>query len=262
MATNNNINNIDFLFIWRNVVLRKAIIEQLNLFKDNYKAVFNTRLEYLRHNHKEYITEIIFNNGFQPAEIPSCVRKLTLKGGTTLYGIEFLDSLEALIFAPTTTSVPIRSSQFPISLKELVLSGEFNSSLNVGDLPNVHTLIFKKYDKTIGIGVLPNSLQVLKMGIKFNKPFSKGVIPLSVKTLHFGYCYDRRLKEGVLHQNIEHLDFGSFYQHPLNQSNVPSSVKTIRLPQFYNTKLLNLPNSYEKIVIGPVMIIKDNKYLL
>jgi hypothetical protein len=109
----------------------------------------------------------------------------------------------------------VMKNRWPPNLKHLEVSNDFDSNINVGDIPS--------------------GLETLVFGRNFNREIAPGVLA-GIKHIVFGEKYDHFTQPGVLPEGLESLTFGCYYNQRLG--NLPSTLRTLILHQNYPNILL------------------------
>jgi hypothetical protein len=140
------------------------------------------------------------------------------------------------------------------NLKELTFGFYYNQTIGVKVLPNsLQILTFGElYNQTIGINVLPNSLHILTFGRRYNQTIDVNVLPNSLHTLTFGRRYNQTIDVNVLPNSLQALTFGYSYNQTIGINVLPNSLKTLTFNYGYNRTInINvLPNSLQTLTFG------------
>lgn len=161
-------------------------------------------------------------------------------------------------------------SDTSIYFKE-VIRNDLYYELEVLDNDNIKKIIFDKdcdFNNVIESKFLPNNLTHLYLNSKFNSKIE--LIP-SLTHLYFGSMFNKEInllkinclthlslgvsfnKNLILPNTLLYLELGCNNQYIID--NIPNSVKTLKLINYFDLELNNLPNSIENIIF-----MKDDKH--
>jgi hypothetical protein len=246
---------------------------------------YDQKLDNLPYNLEQLDIHGNFNQTIN--NLPTNLKVLSIEGVDFNHSIDFLPSkLEFLSITVDDFNKSI--DNLPISLKEIKLKGaEFNQPVDkLNTLKNLTHLEFgiefnqpiegrlpdsleilelgMKFDKEVknlpknleililgdtfnkSIDLLPDDLTVLTLGHKFNKPINK--LPLLLKTLKFGENFNQSIDNFKHHKFLNVVKFGYNFKQPID--NLPDSVESIVLSYKYKTPISKLPENLKYIEIS------------
>ncbi|KAK5575202.1 hypothetical protein RB653_010458 [Dictyostelium firmibasis] len=271
------LNNDDmFLKIFRNIILRKEIFNQMKLLNKHEHYHFKSLKELKENKFKEYISNISFYNGFNDDNFNEetilicdnnyCYNDIIIKFinfGNSFNQLFHLTNFSCILiieFGDSFNQKLSNKDMLPKSLTSLTLGNKFNQEL----IPFKSLPIGLKYLKLgnsfnqgIEIGSLPNELEILILGDSFKSIINPKSIPSKLKELEFGLQWNHSLYYQELYSLIylEKLKFKCFnqpiYDEKLKKSFLPPNLKELRFILNFNKTISNgLPKSLRVLELG------------
>ncbi|EAL71291.1 hypothetical protein DDB_G0272278 [Dictyostelium discoideum AX4] len=259
-----NYNDKLFFSIWRNIVLRKVIINELKLFsifrKVNFKINTNEEYQYwLDYKYKIYLKRVRFFISFQGLRIFDLQRLIL----TLLSLPENIDTVEI----ETNSIIPIcnifNPGFIPRSVTSLELIGSFSSPFSKNSIhSNLKSLILNdqlslKLYHLLNIGkvFLPKSLTSLTFGDSFNTEIGEGCLPSSITYLEFGYHFNCEIGKNVLPKRLKILKFGELFNKSLSTRQCfynRNKLKKLYLGREYQGEFIEFtfPKSLKELVFS------------
>ncbi|EAL62927.1 hypothetical protein DDB_G0289023 [Dictyostelium discoideum AX4] len=224
---NNNNNNNKFedlnkLFfkIWRNLIIRNEILENVRKFKRFEKLPKICVSSYYIENENRYFYKRVLINGSSKKEIieklsylPHTVEELTIEyksiedlptskiSNTTYFIPPFITTL---IFENSIQDSKIAFNFIPPTIKKLILPIYFNqplrNTINESIFPMNSSLESIDFGESFNKNLydLPKSLKQIKLSKDFNLKLNKNSIPKNVKEIEFGSKYSKLIANNVL----------------------------------------------------------------
>ena len=203
-----------------------------------------------------------YNYVFKLSRLPSNLIELHICGKMVLYDNHLPTTLQSLIIDETNndaTSIHHSISEqsflhlppnlrilsiirfnhnlqqiLPFTLRELILSGDFNQSIELP--PNLRILsLTGKFNQDLGI--LPSNLRKLTLGDEFNHPL--GMLPEDLDILSIGDAFEHNLE--ALPFDLQELYLGKSFDHALDD--IPDSLyevhvnRSVVVQSFFNEKV-------------------------
>ncbi len=162
------------------------------------------------------------------------------------------------------------ANQFPDTLTELVLischvrliglkPGILPSSLQDLRLPH-------NFNNNIIVNLLPKNLTKLQLGNSFDKFIKPFVLPFSLKILIFGDKFNQNIIPNVLPENLIELSFGFNFNKKLNPGVLPQLLKVLNFSEFSKFKQKfdkgSLPINLNKFCLNSVYLHELEKEIL
>ncbi|KAM9996596.1 hypothetical protein ACTFIZ_001541 [Dictyostelium cf. discoideum] len=269
-----NYNDKLFFSIWRNIVLRNVIINEMKLFNIFRNVTFqlNTDKEYqywLNHQYKMYLKRVHF---FIIGE--DCTKDNIQRLWSILESLpENIDTVEIEIYPIFPIDILFKVGFIPRSVTSLELIGSFGSSFSKGsihsnikslilndlssfkDTPfiqclegggsaNVKHLDFGKKIRFVDslkdiyeIKKLPKGLKELLLPSFLNQEIFKGLLPKSLTSLTFGDSFNTEMSEGCLPSSITYLQFGYHFNCEIKKNVLPKRLKVLKFGELFNKSL-------------------------
>lgn len=190
-----------------------------------------------------------FNQSIHQIQLPSSLERLS-------FGGQFQQSLEDVTF-PQLKSLhlsqislvsPKQLAEFRglQQLQQLCLA-DFNAALDLSDLTQLKDLVMGgKFNRSLDQLQLPDSLETLTLGYCFDQPLSH--LPAGLTRLELGHSFDQAL--GALPCHLRSLSFECAFDQKLE--NLPSTLQSIRFGSCFNQSLVGvqLPSDLCELTFG------------
>ncbi|KAK5574629.1 hypothetical protein RB653_009882 [Dictyostelium firmibasis] len=253
----NNGGDIFLFRIWRNIVLKNIILQQLFYLNKNFEIRINKKEQLLNSKYRDYIKELYYfsNENIYLGDIPSSVESLTFGDyfNQVLSEGSIPSSVKSLTFGYCFNQV-LSEGLIPSSVKSLTFGHSFNQVLSAGSIPSsVKSLTFGYcFNQELSAESIPSSVKSLTFGNDFNQVLSARSIPSSVKSLTFGDGFNQVLSEGSIPSSVKSLTFGNNFNRILSAGSIPSSVKSLTFGRCFNQALSEglIPSSVKSLTFG------------
>ena len=149
----------------------------------------------------------------------------------------------------------IKPGDIPIDTIELYVGMYYDKPIKKSVLPKLRVLhLGRFFNNEFEEGCLPESLEILILGMNYNVKLKKNILPSNLKYLSLGTLYCQDIDEGVLPESLEKISFGRLFNFKKNRYYIPVNVKAIGC---YGSKddsylLNNLPLYIEKLYLHQV----------
>ncbi|KAM9971549.1 hypothetical protein ACTFIW_011530 [Dictyostelium discoideum] len=255
-----NYNDKLFFSIWRNIVLRKVIINELKLFsifrKVNFKINTNEEYQYwLDYKYKIYLKRVRFFISVQGCTIYNIQRVLSILRSLP----ENIDTVEIEINSILSICNIFDPGFIPRSVTSLELIGSFGSPFSKNSIhSNLKSLILNdqlSFETVPFIQCLEGGncssgsssgshLQYLDFGKK-NKSmdsFKKGIyeikrLPQNLKELLLPNFFNQEIGKGFLPKSLTSLTFGDSFNTEIGEGCLPSSITYLEFGYHFNCEI-------------------------
>ncbi|EGG23282.1 hypothetical protein DFA_05414 [Cavenderia fasciculata] len=173
------------------------------------------------------------NKPIPPMKIPPSVQYIDL-------GHLFDQPLSVGVLPPNLVTLKVsynfahrlEPGDLPASLQRLELGGLYNHPLELGLLPKglKKVILSDCYNHPIEEpGIIPEGVVYCFLGFKFNKHIPAGVLPNSVQSLKLPFQMESELVPGSVPPNCTLLSIGRMYDSPIDEGIIPDTVTNLRI---------------------------------
>ncbi|EFA86133.1 hypothetical protein PPL_00694 [Heterostelium album PN500] len=161
---------------------------------------------------------------------------------------EHLRKKQFTIFYNSSSPFTFQSDMY---ITVLVLGDHFDQELGVLPITLQSIKLGNRFNRPIRSG-LPHTLKQIEFGDQFNQRLEVNVIPESVTTIIFGKEFNQSLQAGVLSSQLKVLIFGDRFNQVLKPGDLPPNLEKLKFGNDFNQPLGPgvIPSSLQKLQLG------------